>query len=437
MGNKQSSETPKHRVAKTSNKKSDLDLQFFQSSLHKLPFKSGEEIFYNIARDIQKQDFEKGECLIQEGEYAYGLYFINKGKCNVLSRKNDIVINELLDGDFFGEISSLYNELCTATVVTATRCELFYLNKTKLSQHALSGNLVQLRDWCISQKYLHAASLFLKDEKLEELIIMESMKGTYLFKDWSYEALNNIYKKLPKNPIELHPPNSVICFGDVHGDCCYLILKGKIRVFEEYNAAHKKEKVIQVHGNEVLLLHDEKLFSDPSVCYSIKTITPCQVVTFHTTYFSELVTEYPTETAILMKVSHLYKKRQEEKQKITNDVDFWFYEMLIIIGLLKTISLYKSFSYESMKHIVLSMTLIYVSKDENVLEKINDTREGKKVLVLLDNGVIDVSKVDGSKMSMERGDFVTDINGLTKVILISEHCLLGVTSENVLNDVRE
>ena len=83
------------------------------------------------------------------------------------------------------------------------------------------------------------------------------------------------------------------------------------------------------------------------------------------------------------------------------------------------------------------MTLIYVSKDENVLEKINDTREGKKVLVLLDNGVIDVSKVDGSKMSMERGDFVTDINGLTKVILISEHCLLGVTSENVLNDVRE
>ena len=437
MGNKQSSETPKHSVAKTSIKKPNLDLQFFRSSLHKLPFKSGEEIFYNIVRDIQKQDYEQGECLVQEGEYAYGLYFINKGKCNVLSRKNDIVINELLDGDFFGEISSLYNELCTATVVTATRCELFYLNKTKLSQHALSGNLVQLRDWCVSQKYLHAASLFLKDEKLEELIIMESMKGTYLFKDWSNEALNNVYKKLPKNPIELHPSNSVICFGDVHNDCCYLILKGKIRVCEECNVAHKKEKVIQVYGNEVLLLHDEKLFSNPSNCFSIKTVTPCQVVTFHTTYFSELVTECPTETAILTKVSQMHKKRQEEKQKITNDINFWFYEMLIIIALFKTISLFKSFSYESMKHIVLHMAVIYVSKDESVLEKISNTREGKKVLVLLDNGVIDVSIVDGSKMTMQRGDFVTDINSLTNAILISDHCLLGVISESVLSDVRE
>ena len=436
MGNKQSSETQKHKVVKTSIKKTNLDLQFFRASLHKLPIKSGEEIFYNIARDIQKQDYEQGECLVQEGEYAYGLYFINKGKCNMLSRKNDIVINELLDGEFVGEISSLYNELCTATVVTATRCELFYLNKTKLSQHALSGNLVQLRDWCISQKHLHAASLFLKDEKLEELIIMESMKGTCLFKDWSNEALNNVYKKLPNNSIELHPPNSVICFGDVHNDCCYLILKGKIKLCEECNIAHKKEEVLQVHGNEVLLLHDEQLFSNPSVCYSIKTVTPCHVVTFHTTYFSELVTEFPTEAAILMKVSQLYKKRQEEKQKITDDIDFWFYEMLIIIGLLKTVSLFKSLSYESVKHIVLSMALIYVSKDESVLEKINnDTGEGKKVLVLLDNGIIDVSKVDGSKMSMQRGDFVTDINSLSNAILISDHCLFGVTSESVLSDI--
>lgn len=137
-----------------------------------------------------------------------------------------------------------------------------------------------------------------------------------------------------------------------------------------------------------------------------------------------------------MKVSQLYKKRQEEKQKITDDIDFWFYEMLIIIGLLKTVTLFKSLSYESVKHIVLSMALIYVSKDESVLEKINnDTGEGKKVLVLLDNGVIDVSKVDGSKMSMQRGDFVTDINSLSNAILISDHCLFGVTSESVLSDI--
>jgi glucose-6-phosphate 1-dehydrogenase len=69
-----------------------------------------------------------GETIIRQGEVSTEMYFICRGEVDVLDLKGEIV-NQLQDGQFFGEVALLLTTARTADVRAKTLCDLFVLSQ--------------------------------------------------------------------------------------------------------------------------------------------------------------------------------------------------------------------------------------------------------------------------------------------------------------------
>ena len=70
----------------------------------------------SILSDTQVVSFEQNEEVIRRGTEARGIYVVEEGHLEVLSPNGDTVLNRLLPGEFCGELSTLFEVFCTATV---------------------------------------------------------------------------------------------------------------------------------------------------------------------------------------------------------------------------------------------------------------------------------------------------------------------------------
>jgi hypothetical protein len=88
-----------------------------------------------IIRGLQFLSFAPGDILVAEGAPGDSLFIIVSGtvKAYVRDRKGHyMLVKELADGDFFGEISVLTGKPRTATITAATECEVLELDKKTL-----------------------------------------------------------------------------------------------------------------------------------------------------------------------------------------------------------------------------------------------------------------------------------------------------------------
>jgi hypothetical protein len=78
-----------------------------------------------------------GEIVVAEGEPGGGLYLLTTGTVKAWTkdaRGHYVLARTLHEGDFFGEVSVLTGQARTATVTTASRCELLELERPALDQ---------------------------------------------------------------------------------------------------------------------------------------------------------------------------------------------------------------------------------------------------------------------------------------------------------------
>jgi CRP-like cAMP-binding protein len=75
-----------------------------------------------VARVLHRREYVPEEVIIRQEEPGLGMYIIQKGKAAVMSEPGDIHLSELVDGDFFGEVSLLDETPRSATVVARTHC---------------------------------------------------------------------------------------------------------------------------------------------------------------------------------------------------------------------------------------------------------------------------------------------------------------------------
>ena len=108
--------------------------------LEKVPlFQGGGPIFLqNLAMMLKPVVYSAGDFIIKKGDIGNEMYFICRGKVEVLDGEGK-VLSTLYDGDFFGELSLLLSQVRSASIRAAKACDLFVLDKADfkrvLDQH--------------------------------------------------------------------------------------------------------------------------------------------------------------------------------------------------------------------------------------------------------------------------------------------------------------
>lgn len=88
-----------------------------------------------VIRGLTLHSFEAGHILVTEGEAGDSLYVLTTGMCRAFVKNpkgRNVEVRVLSEGDFFGEISMLTMKPRSATVTTATPCELLELDRANL-----------------------------------------------------------------------------------------------------------------------------------------------------------------------------------------------------------------------------------------------------------------------------------------------------------------
>ncbi|HTR99991.1 MAG TPA: cyclic nucleotide-binding domain-containing protein [Bacteroidota bacterium] len=109
----------------------EVSLFLKRDIIQKVPFLRGasEELIREIALVMQPVVYTPGDVIFSSGDPGADMFFIGRGRCDVLADDGRTVIAALKDGDFFGEIALLEHRARTATVRAASYCDLYRLGK--------------------------------------------------------------------------------------------------------------------------------------------------------------------------------------------------------------------------------------------------------------------------------------------------------------------
>jgi CRP-like cAMP-binding protein len=94
-----------------------------------------------VVQGLELRIYEPGDAIVTEGERSRSLFVLTHGRAKVFVRSRDghaVEVDELLEGDFFGEIAVLSGMRRAATVTASTPCEVLELEKTTLDAIALT-----------------------------------------------------------------------------------------------------------------------------------------------------------------------------------------------------------------------------------------------------------------------------------------------------------
>lgn len=117
------------------------------------------ELFLILER-VKTRNFHPGETIIREGDQADSLFIIDKGQADVISESSGgMVIGQLEEGDFFGEVALLTGKTRTATVAAKTEMVAFQLFRDDLDQVTkayphIIGTLLQKLYQRLKESYL-------------------------------------------------------------------------------------------------------------------------------------------------------------------------------------------------------------------------------------------------------------------------------------------
>jgi len=94
-----------------------------------------EEAIRDLKREVELEEYNRGETIIRRGEVGDSLYIIRSGfvKVGVGEGENERILAYLKAGSYFGEMSLLRGERRTADVVAVTKVEVVKINAAHLA----------------------------------------------------------------------------------------------------------------------------------------------------------------------------------------------------------------------------------------------------------------------------------------------------------------
>lgn len=111
--------------------RTEIALHLNRNVLRKVPLFEGasESFLRELVLHFEPRVCIPGEAIVRRGEPGRRIYFINKGKVEVLSTDEREVVATLSDGDFFGELALLTSRPRSNTVRAVDYCTLYALDR--------------------------------------------------------------------------------------------------------------------------------------------------------------------------------------------------------------------------------------------------------------------------------------------------------------------
>jgi len=79
----------------------------------------------SVQRILYRREYGPGEVIFRQEEPGMGMYIIQSGRVTILSEPEGLVLSELGEGDFFGELALLDDSPRSATAIAKTGCQVF------------------------------------------------------------------------------------------------------------------------------------------------------------------------------------------------------------------------------------------------------------------------------------------------------------------------
>jgi CRP-like cAMP-binding protein len=118
----------------------------------------GEEELLAIIREFRLLSFDPGDVILTEGEPGQSLFILTAGSVRVHirdARGHNVLLTELREGAFFGEMAVVSGKPRTATITARERCELLELEKASLDR--VSDGYPRIRER-IEEAYISRAT---------------------------------------------------------------------------------------------------------------------------------------------------------------------------------------------------------------------------------------------------------------------------------------
>lgn len=168
-----------------------------------------------VMEKIMAKHFAEGMAVFEEGDPGDSLFIISHGKVGIFRRNpqgEKITINELKEGDFFGEFGFFANSRRQATVEAVQDTGVLEITKQDLDE--------------IIQEFPAVSEVLLKFYK--ERVLDTLLATSSLFRSFPPQERKNI---LPKFTIEEFSAGATVLEEGTMGDSLYIIKKGLVEVF--------------------------------------------------------------------------------------------------------------------------------------------------------------------------------------------------------------
>ena len=233
-----------------------------------------------VMERIQAKRFGKGKAICREGDPGNSIYIISQGKVAITRRppgKERTVLNELKEGDFFGEFGFFSNARRQATVESLTDTEVLEITQGDLAK--------------IIQEFPSVSKVLFKFYK--ERVLDNLLAASALFQTFSPGERHKILEAVT---LEEFPAETVVIEEGAPGECLYMIKSGEVEVFAR---GSQKEKVILATLKEGDYFGEISLITGRPRTASVRTLHPAELVRLGKEDFDRIVALHPETLKVL------------------------------------------------------------------------------------------------------------------------------------------
>ncbi|MEM6533283.1 MAG: cyclic nucleotide-binding domain-containing protein [Myxococcota bacterium] len=249
--------------------------------------------FIQLLEQMKMRSVLPDEVIIREGDVDDSMFIVSSGRVKVTKTTDagtDMVLAQLGDGTFFGEMALLSESPRTASVIASEEALLFEVSRDVLA--SVVKNFPSVK---------HILLRFYRQRLLSNLMAISP-----IFKPLDAEQRKTLIEKFKSREVSA---NEKLLEEGGKGDGLYMLLSGRAEVSKKIEG----KRAVLAHLKEGDVFGEMSLLTNNPVSANVKTIKKSIVLKLPRRTFSEIVSTHPQ---LLAHISDLSSEREKTNDAI-------------------------------------------------------------------------------------------------------------------------